>query len=51
MPELTDFLSVAERFSRSINLERDIAIPEPLEGYIVTDRVLDVLERFATTDL
>lgn len=49
MSKLADSISVAERFSRSINLERDIAIPEPLDGYIVTDKALDVLERFATT--
>lgn len=49
MTKLADSISVAERFSRSINLERDIAMPEPLDGYIVTDKALDVLERFATT--
>lgn len=49
MSKLANSISVAERFSRSINLERDIAIPEPLDGYIVTDKALDVLERFATT--
>lgn len=49
MSKLTDSISVAERFSRSINLERDIATPEPLDGYIVTDKASDVLERFATT--
>ena len=46
---LADRLSVGSRFARSANVERDIARLEPLDGYVVTARVLDCLERIATT--
>ncbi len=46
---LADRISVRSRFARSANLERDLARPEPLEGYVVTARVLDVLARVAST--
>lgn len=46
---LADRISVQSRFSRSANVERDLARPEPLDGYVVTARVLDVLARVATT--
>ena len=48
MRSLADVVSVEARFSRSANLERDHARIEPLDGYIVTARVLDVVERIAT---
>lgn len=41
-------LAVSGRFTRSANLERDITAIEPLEGYIVTARSLDVVQRIAT---
>ena len=46
---LADRVSVRSRFARSANVERDVARPEPLEGYVVTARVLDVLGRIAGT--
>ena len=48
MTFLADHISVRGRFARSANLERDADRPEPLEGYIVTDRALDAVERIAT---
>ena len=38
---------MAGRYARSANLERDAARPEPLDGYVVTARTLDVVERVA----
>ena len=48
MTALADVISVEGRFARSANLERDLARPEPLDGYIVTARALDVVDRIAT---
>ena len=47
MAVLADHISVLRRFARSANLERDADRPEPLEGYVVTPRALDVVERVA----
>ncbi|MDE0371430.1 MAG: hypothetical protein OXI73_02635 [Rhodospirillales bacterium] len=49
MTLLADHISVSERFARSANLERDVDRPEPLDGYIVTARALDVVDRVAAT--
>ena len=49
MATLADSISVRARFARSANLERDLARREPLDGYVVTARVLDVAERLAET--
>lgn len=46
---LVDRISVGSRFARSANVERDIARLEPLDGYVITARVLDCIERIATT--
>ena len=46
---LADRISVRSRFARSANVERDLARREPLDGYVVTARVLDVLARLAST--
>lgn len=48
MAVLADHISVLERFARSANLERDADRPEPLDGYIITARALEVVERVAT---
>ena len=48
MATLADAITVESRFARSANLERDIAQREPLDGYIVTARALDVIERITT---
>ena len=45
MAVLADHISVLDRFARSTNLERDVGRLEPLDGYIVTARALDVVER------
>jgi len=47
MPLLAESISVAGRFARSANLERDATRTEPLDGYVVTARALDVVERIA----
>lgn len=49
MAVLIDHISVLDRFARSANLERDVGRPEPLDGYVITARALDVVERIATT--
>ncbi len=49
MTTLASALAVSSRFSRSANLERDITATEPLDGYIVTARALDIVERLAAT--
>ena len=49
MVALADYIAVVGRFARSASLERDIARREPLDGYVVTARALDVVERIATT--
>lgn len=48
MAVLADHIRVAGRFARSANVERDIAATEPLDGYVVTARALDVVERVAS---
>ncbi len=45
MATLADYVSVRPRFARSANLERDSGRSEPFDGYIVTGRALDVIER------
>ena len=49
MAVLADYIAVVGRFARSASLERDIARREPLDGYVVTARALDVVERIAAT--
>ena len=48
MNRLSDHIGVVARFARSANIERDLAQQEPLDGYIVTAKALDVVERIAT---
>ena len=47
MTVLADHIRVRGRFARSANLERDADRTEPLDGYVVTARALDVVERVA----
>ena len=47
MTALAKFIEVNERFSRSANLSRDADRIEPLQGYVVTARAQDVVERIA----
>ncbi len=48
MSVLAEFVRVSPRYARSANLERDAARPEALEGYVVTARALDLLERISS---
>lgn len=43
--KLSQYFSVKTRYSRSINLERDLQKVEALEGYILTDRAINALKR------
>ena len=45
MSRLADYIKVLPRFSRSANLERDSAEAGPLDGYIITSRALEAVER------
>lgn len=42
---LADLFSVKRRYSRSVNLERDLERPDALQGYILTERSVDALRR------
>jgi len=46
MASYYDFISVKRRYTRSVNLERDIKIPDSIDGYIPTSRAIDGLTRF-----
>ena len=46
---LADLLTLAPRFTRSVNLERDAMIPEATDGYILTGTARSVLERLAVS--
>ncbi|WP_419924012.1 hypothetical protein [Candidatus Poriferisocius sp.] len=48
MTVLADVVAVADRFARSASLERDASLAEPLEGYVLTARALDVVQRIAS---
>jgi hypothetical protein len=41
---LSEYFTVNRRFTRSINLERDFDSENALQGYILTDRSIDVLK-------
>ncbi|MBD6614798.1 hypothetical protein FNW02_02715 [Komarekiella sp. 'clone 1'] len=43
--KLSHYFSLQRRYSRSINLERDLDSVEALEGYVLTKRAIDSLER------
>ena len=49
MVALSELVTVAPRFARSANLERDASSLGPLDGYVVTARALEVVERIAGT--
>ncbi len=51
MATLADSVSVRTRFARSANLERDSGRSEPFDGYIVTGRALDMIERLTSASL
>ncbi|MCT7984521.1 hypothetical protein NG796_14565 [Laspinema sp. A4] len=45
---LSNYFSLNRRYSRSINIERDLERSEALAGYIMTERSLDALHRILT---
>ena len=42
---LSDYFQLNRRYSRSINLERDLAKQDSIEGYVLTERAVDALRR------
>lgn len=46
--QLSNYFSLNRRYSRSINIERDLERSEALAGYIMTERSLDALRRILT---
>lgn len=48
MTVLADHVTVVDRFARSANLERDASLTAPLEGYVVTARAMDVVQRIVS---
>lgn len=48
MPTLADHIRIQPRFAKSANLERDAGRAQPLEGYVVTSRALEAVERMLT---
>lgn len=51
MATLSDHVAVRARFARSANLERDTGRAEPFDGYLVTGRTLDVVQRLTDAAL
>src|SRR6266404_9443398 len=47
--QLSKWVSVAPRFSRAINLERDGGSPSALSGYLITSTGREVLNRICGT--
>ncbi|RME79826.1 MAG: hypothetical protein D6785_10960, partial [Planctomycetota bacterium] len=46
MKTYASYIEIKRRYNRSINLERDLAIPQSLIGYCPTSKGLDFLDRF-----
>jgi hypothetical protein len=46
--KLSHYFSLQRRYARSIDLERDLESVEALEGYVLTKRAIDSLERILT---
>lgn len=42
---LEQYFSLNRRYSRSVNLERDLTRPDALKGYVLTERAVDALRR------
>ncbi|WP_419914842.1 hypothetical protein [Candidatus Poriferisodalis sp.] len=51
MTTLSDVLTVRSQFARSANFERDAESAESLDGYVVTARALDVVDRVSEAAL
>ncbi|PIQ28041.1 hypothetical protein COW36_06920 [bacterium (Candidatus Blackallbacteria) CG17_big_fil_post_rev_8_21_14_2_50_48_46] len=43
---LSDMIQLERRYSRSVNLERDLKNPDSVKGYIITPCAQDLIERF-----
>ena len=48
MTALSHYFSLHRRYHRSVNLERDFDQPDAVEGYVLTERSLDALQRMIT---
>src|SRR6202162_2310996 len=46
MSSLSNYIKVHRRYFRSVNLERDLEIPDSVLGYVLTSRSADTIERF-----
>lgn len=44
--KLSEHVQLDRRYNRSINLERDLKNPDSVNGYVITPRSQDILERF-----
>ena len=44
--QLNDYIKVKRRYSRSVNLERDLQIPDSVKGYILTPKTASLIKRF-----
>ncbi len=47
--KLSHYVSLERRYTRSINLERDLDNSSALDGYILTEKALDTLRRILTS--
>ncbi|WP_225896269.1 hypothetical protein [Amazonocrinis nigriterrae] len=47
--KLSHYFNLQRRYSRSINLERDLDSVEALEGYVLTKRAIDSLKRIVNS--
>lgn len=45
LTSLSAWCHIRRRYSRSINIARDLAVPDSLDGYVVTDRASEFLQR------
>ncbi|NJL57368.1 hypothetical protein HC928_21185 [bacterium] len=48
MTALAKYFSLHRRYHRSVNLERDFDNPDAVEGYVLTERSLDALQRMTS---
>jgi hypothetical protein len=46
--KLSTYFNLNRRYFRSVNLERDLDIPDAVLGYVPTERSLDALRRIVT---
>jgi len=46
---LYDYIKIKRRYTRSINLERDLDVADSVKGYILTPKANDFIQRFCDT--